>query len=105
MVVNELMLNAVEHGLKDRTARHDPHPAGRADDTVSLQVEDDGQGLPADFDVDITPAASGCRSSTLVTDDLKGRLAMESIVDASEAEPVIRSCACRGDAAAPQRML
>ncbi|MCB0053318.1 MAG: ATP-binding protein, partial [Caldilinea sp.] len=91
MVVNELMLNAVEHGLKDRPRGTIRILLEEADDTVSLQVEDDGQGLPADFDVEHHPSSLGLQIvHTLVTDDLKGRLAMESIVDASEAEPVIR---------------
>ena len=81
MVVNELMLNAVEHGLKDRprgTIRISLEDRG---DTVVIQVEDDGSGLPPDFDPAHTSQSLGLQIvKTLVTDDLKGTLLMESIV-------------------------
>ncbi len=91
MVVNELMLNAVEHGLKDRPRGTIRILLEEADDTVSLQVEDDGQGLPAGFDLEHHPSSLGLQIvHTLVTDDLKGRLVMESIIDPAAEEPVIR---------------
>ncbi|MBX3053447.1 MAG: sensor histidine kinase [Caldilineaceae bacterium] len=78
LVVNELLLNAIEHGLRGR-------PQGRVliqledlGDWVRLLVEDDGLGLPDDFQ----PAQSRSLGlqiiNTLVTDDLKGNLAFES---------------------------
>ena len=102
MVVNELMLNAVEHGLKDRPRGTIRIFLEEVDDTVTLQVEDDGQGLPANFDVERHPSSLGLQIvHTLVTDDLKGRLSMESILDSAAAEPLI--CGTRVVVTLPRR--
>ncbi len=102
MVVNELMLNAVEHGLKDRPRGTIRILLEEVDDTVTLQVEDDGQGLPANFDVERHPSSLGLQIvHTLVTDDLKGRLSMESILDSAAAEPLI--CGTRVVVTLPRR--
>jgi two-component sensor histidine kinase len=81
MVVNELMLNAVEHGLAGRDhGRIDIH-LGDLGDAVELIIADDGNGLPHEF----SPARSASLGlqivQTLVTDDLKGRLRLEANED------------------------
>lgn len=78
LVMNELLLNAIEHGLQGR-------PQGRVSiqledlgDEVRLVVEDDGPGVPPNF----TPSQSRSMGlqiiHTLVHDDLKGALRFES---------------------------
>jgi two-component sensor histidine kinase len=87
MVVNELLLNAVEHGLAGR-------PRGRIliqlddlGDSVALTVEDDGHGLPPDFSLHQAGGSLGLHIvQTLVTDDLKGSFRMESIGAAGDSQ-------------------
>ncbi len=49
MVVTELCQNAVEHGLADRTGVVKVIPS-LADGWLRVEINDDGRGLPADFD-------------------------------------------------------
>jgi two-component sensor histidine kinase len=88
MVINELLLNAMEHGLAGL-------PHGRVDvelsdlgDAVRVVVEDDGSGLPPDFDPVQSKSLGLQIVHTLVTDDLKGELQMTSARDeATAAQP------------------
>ena len=90
MVVNELLLNAVEHGLKDRPRGLIRITLEDQGDAVTIQVEDDGSGLPPDFDPTHTAHSLGLQIvHTLVTDDLKGTLRMESIVAEGEDAPAV----------------
>jgi len=90
MVVNELLLNAVEHGLKDRTRGLIYITLEDQGDTVIIQVEDDGSGLPPDFDPGHTSHSLGLQIvHTLVTDDLKGSLRMESLVQEGDGAPAV----------------
>lgn len=84
LVINELLLNAVEHGLRDR--RHGAIQITLNDlgDAVELVVEDNGNGLPADFGAKPTTSLGLQIVQTLVTDDLKGKLRLESIEAATE---------------------
>ncbi|MBX3010623.1 MAG: histidine kinase N-terminal domain-containing protein [Caldilineaceae bacterium] len=79
MVVNELLLNAVEHGLRDRRRGSIQITLRDHGQAVELLVEDDGNGLPADFSTRPTTSLGLQIVHTLVTDDLKGKLQMESI--------------------------
>ena len=79
LVVNELLLNAVEHGLGQRsrgTITITLHDLGVA---VQLVIEDDGDGLPPNFDPVQNRSLGLQIVHTLVTDDLKGSLQMESV--------------------------
>ncbi|MBW7882890.1 MAG: sensor histidine kinase [Caldilineaceae bacterium] len=81
MVVNELLLNAVEHGIKDRMTGNIRIVLDDLGDAVSITVEDDGDGLPPNFDFVQKSNSLGLQIvHTLVTDDLKGSLRIESIV-------------------------
>lgn len=72
MVCTELVQNAVEHAFVD----HDGEPVGHAGtivvrstrdgDALQVVVEDDGVGLPADFDVETTPSLGLSIVRTLV---------------------------------------
>jgi two-component sensor histidine kinase len=89
MVVNELLLNAVEHGLKDRAQGTIRILLEDQGDAVQIEVVDDGAGLPAEFD----PAQIGQTLGlqivhTLVTDDLKGTLQLESLWAGEPSGPV-----------------
>ena len=81
LVVNELLMNAIEHGLQGRTNGKIRIALEDLGDEVRIMVVDNGLGLPADFDP--PPAGYSSRSlglqivHTLVTDDLKGELLIE----------------------------
>lgn len=76
MVVNELLLNAVEHGLHGRKRGHIEIRLQDLGDSVEIAILDDGNGLPADF-VPSTNGSLGLQIvQTLVSDDLKGQLRM-----------------------------
>jgi two-component system, sensor histidine kinase PdtaS len=79
MIINELLLNAVEHGLRDRRRGSIQIKLSDLGDAVELVVEDDGIGLPDDFGAK-PPTSLGLQIvQTLATDDLKGKLRLESI--------------------------
>lgn len=80
LVVNELLLNAVEHGLKDRAQGHILIVLDDLGDAVRIVVRDDGNGLPPQFDPAQQSSSMGLHIvHTLVTDDLKGSFVMESV--------------------------
>lgn len=86
MVVNELLLNAVEHGLRDQRRGAIQILLRDLGDAVELVIEDNGQGLPAEFNLKATSSLGLQIVQTLVTDDLKGKLQLESI-----SEPLVES--------------
>ncbi len=88
LVINELVLNAMEHGLSG-------HSQGRIEvelrdlgDRVQVAIQNSGSGLPPDFN----PQRSGSLGlqivHTLVEDDLKGDLQMTSLPQADAAAAV-----------------
>ncbi len=78
LVVNELVLNAIEHGLHGRSEGKVLIQLDDLGDRVSLLVEDDGLGLPADFQPTQSRSLGLQIINTLVADDLKGHLSFES---------------------------
>jgi two-component sensor histidine kinase len=79
MVVNELLLNAVEHGLEGRSSGRIQIQLDDLGDAVRISVEDNGNGLPPSFDTIQQSSSMGLHIvNTLVTDDLKGSLAMQA---------------------------
>ncbi len=78
MVINELMLNAVEHGL--RGYRRGQIDIGLQDlgDRVRVTVENSGSSLPPNFDAQRAGSLGLQIIHTLVTDDLKGTLLLEN---------------------------
>ena len=92
VVLAELLQNAVEHAFDD-TVHGAPDATGTADDglvghvelflahsadQLSVQVRDDGRGLPEDFDIDRTTSLGLSIVRDLVTSQLRGTMAMES---------------------------
>ena len=76
MVASELLHNAVEHAA----ARAITVTLSRTDDTLHMNVRDDGHGLPDDFD----PSAAGLGLGivqSLVTADLQGQWSMQGGAD------------------------
>jgi len=85
LVINELMLNAVEHGVKEREHATINILLEEDDGNARIIVEDDGEGLPDDFDPAHGESLGLQIVHTLVTDDLKGQLEMVSY---EELEPL-----------------
>lgn len=83
MVVNELLLNAMEHGVGDRTHGHIQIQLSDLGNAVRIAVLDDGKGLPSDFDPNMSNSLGLQIVHTLVTDDLKGQLQIEPVPIAS----------------------
>jgi len=72
LVINELLQNALEHGFaggQPGTVRVRLEDHG---DQVSVVVEDDGRGLPEDFELNGTGSLGLHIVETLVREDLKG---------------------------------
>jgi len=88
MVINELLLNAVEHGLRDRHKGHIQIELSDLGDGVELIISDDGNGLPTDFGVKPSGSIGLQIVQTLVTDDLKGEVKIESLDTAENGEPI-----------------
>ena len=79
MVINELLLNAVEHGLRDRHQGRIQIELSDLGDAVQLIVTDNGNGLPTDFALKPSRSLGLQIVQTLVTDDLKGEVTLESL--------------------------
>ncbi len=95
MAINELLLNAVEHGLRDRRKGLITIELQDLGDAVKLTVTDDGSGLPIDFETKASRSLGLQIIQTLVTDDLKGTVKLESLGadENAAAEAVQRSTA------------
>lgn len=72
LVTNELLQNALEHGLAQHSQGHIAIELTRAGDQLHLSVRDDGRGLPANFDpqTDLGLGLEIVRAT--VTEDLQG---------------------------------
>ena len=86
MVINELLLNAMEHGLRNRDRGRIEIQLNDLGDAVEVTILDDGHGLPADFDQNQSGSLGLQIVHTLVTDDLKGVLRMEPMPTESAAD-------------------
>ncbi len=72
LVINELLLNALEHGYERQeggTVSVNLHDDG---DQITISVDDDGAGLPEDFDLAQTDSLGLQIVSALAQGDLKG---------------------------------
>lgn len=76
LIVNELLLNAVEHGYEQRDVGEVTINLDDDGEWVTIEIGDDGAGLPGDFDVDEGGGLGLRIVRTLVEGDLKGRFAL-----------------------------
>ncbi len=88
MVINELMLNALEHGLEGYVKGSIVVNLEDLGNTVRVTVENSGGGLPPDFDPGQSSSLGLQIVNTLVKDDLKGELTMESLPDVQSEDQV-----------------
>ena len=78
LLINELITNAISHGFEDRTRGTIHVRAERDGPIVTVQVTNDGQGVPANF-VPAESAGLGMKIvHRLVTSDLRGEFSIVS---------------------------
>ncbi|MCO6453624.1 MAG: histidine kinase N-terminal domain-containing protein [Caldilineales bacterium] len=78
LVLNELLLNAVEHGFDQGTTGKVWISLFNRGDLVELQVLDNGLGLPENFSLESESSLGLDIMRTLVHDDLKGEIDISS---------------------------
>lgn len=87
LVLNELLCNAILHGLEHRQEGHvtitarEIEPEGNSAAGVAqvqIEVRDDGAGLPAGFSLDSTTSLGLSIIQRLVNEQLKGRFEIET---------------------------
>lgn len=72
LIVAEAMANAIEHGFRDRDAGHiEVHLAREGEDLVTVEVRDDGHGLPDGFSIEASDSL-GLRIATMLAEQLNG---------------------------------
>jgi two-component sensor histidine kinase len=76
LVINELLLNAVEHGYEQRDVGQVSIALADDGEWVTIEVGDDGSGLPPDFDLEEHGGLGLRIVRTLVEGDLKGDLTL-----------------------------
>ncbi len=81
LVVNELLMNAMEHGLRDQHRGEIRIALEDLGDEVRITLLDNGLGLPSDFNPDESLSLGLQIVYTLVTDDLKGKLHFEQVAE------------------------
>lgn len=84
LVVNELLLNAMEHGIRDRADGKVTIELADLGTQAQFTIQDNGAGLPADFALGNSTSLGLQIIRTLVTDDLKGQLRIEPIQGKAE---------------------
>ena len=85
MILTELVQNAVEHAQATRIEVQ----VERDDARLSLVVQDDGAGLPPDFDVDRSPRLGLQIVRTLVESELRGSLRLAGPAGSGTAARVV----------------
>jgi two-component sensor histidine kinase len=76
LVINELIQNAVEHGFESEETGQVKLVLSDGGDQVRLEIWDDGERLPPDFDLATTPSLGLQIVRSLVQDDLHGKLTL-----------------------------
>jgi two-component sensor histidine kinase len=77
LIINELLQNAVEHGYQDRAEGTIVVRLEETDDSMRVEIRDDGAGLPEQFSLE--NSGLGLRIvQTLVGADLKGQFTLEN---------------------------
>jgi two-component sensor histidine kinase len=76
LIINELVQNAVEHGYVDRQEGTIVVRLGETQDSMTVEIVDNGIGLPPDFNLE--RSGLGLRIvQTLVREDLKGEFRLD----------------------------
>jgi two-component sensor histidine kinase len=78
LVVAELVHNAIEHGIAERSSGVVAVSMRRLPGELHLVVRDDGTGLPDGFDIDSSANLGLAIVKTVVGDDLRGTLSFSS---------------------------
>lgn len=76
LVINELLQNSLEHGFEGKTEGNIAINLTDEGDHVIIEVSDNGLGLPDNFDPAQLNSLGLHIATTLVTEDLQGRLEM-----------------------------
>ena len=76
LVINELVQNAVQHGKREKGRGKLSIQVEKLNGTVSVLVQDNGPGLPEDFDMGRDSNLGLTIVRTLVKDELKGHFEM-----------------------------
>lgn len=80
MIINELLLNAMEHGLHNKSRGQIEIQLTDLGNTVKISILDDGNGLPVDFNASEATSLGLQIVQTLVSDDLKGTLSIQPVI-------------------------
>ncbi len=72
LIINELLLNALEHGYADQPVGTVSIALKETRDRVTVQIHDDGSGLPEDFDINRHGSLGLSIVRSLVEDGLNG---------------------------------
>ncbi|HEX2195174.1 MAG TPA: histidine kinase dimerization/phosphoacceptor domain -containing protein, partial [Candidatus Limnocylindria bacterium] len=78
LIVNELLQNAVEHGYTNRTDGTIQVRLRDTPESMLIEICDDGEGLPPDFDMRGHSSLGLQIVQTLVRDDLKGQFELRN---------------------------
>jgi two-component system, sensor histidine kinase PdtaS len=76
--INELLQNAIEHGYADRSSGAIEINLTDQGDFVTIEVVDDGGGLPSDFNFDQDVSLGLRIVQSLATNDLKGQFELKN---------------------------
>ena len=78
VIINELILNSIEHGFKDRNRGTIGLRTEITDEEYIIELYDDGIGLPVDFSVEKAKSLGLQIITTLVQDDIGGSFEMKN---------------------------
>jgi two-component sensor histidine kinase len=78
LIMNELLQNAVEHGFPEGQAGRVSLRLSETADEITIEVSDNGSGLPVSFDVDRDGSIGLSIVRVLVREDLKGAISLKS---------------------------
>lgn len=78
VIINELILNSIEHGFKNRTHGLIGFKSSLSDRGYTIEIYDDGVGLPENFNIENTKSLGLQIIKTLVQDDIGGTFEMRN---------------------------
>jgi two-component system, sensor histidine kinase PdtaS len=79
LIINELLQNAVEHAYEEQNEGNVRLTLVDEGELVHIHVQDDGSGLPPEFDLSKTNSLGLKIIQTLVQNDLRGEFAIENM--------------------------